>query len=121
MWSFLPPPPPSHHTRAKVAETATRARVNMLFRRQAYVALIKEWLAKRIVVIYEDNDGLIRLQEVLTRSRDDLKVHLAQLPDVPDQDYRYVDCSATCGDMRDSQLCGFAASMTWRTLRTGEN
>ena len=62
--------------------------ISLLFLCQAYVDLIKEWLAKRIVVIYEDNDGLIRLQEVLTRSRDDLRVHLAQLPEVPDQDYR---------------------------------
>ena len=55
---------------------------------QAYVSLIREWTAKRIAVIYEDHDGLIRLQDVLTQFRDNPRVHLAQLPDVPDQDYR---------------------------------
>ena len=55
---------------------------------QAYVSLISKWYSKRIVVIYEDNDGLIRLQDVLTQFRDNPKVHLAQLPDDPKQDYR---------------------------------
>ncbi|XP_043218998.1 glutamate receptor ionotropic, kainate 2-like isoform X2 [Amphibalanus amphitrite] len=80
-WSY---PVPSSWTREKFTANFYPTPPDL---NQAYIALIKEWNAKAIAVIYEDNDGLIRLQEALTDLREP-KVHLAQLPNDPNRDYR---------------------------------
>ncbi|XP_037086487.1 glutamate receptor ionotropic, kainate 2-like isoform X2 [Pollicipes pollicipes] len=56
---------------------------------QAYVSLVREWNTNQFVAIYEDGDGLIRLQKILTQFRQpQYKVHLAQLPTDSQQDFR---------------------------------
>ena len=55
---------------------------------QAYVSLIRYWNWKTFTVIYEDIDGLVRLQEVLKApSSSEFKITLRQLP-ADSTDYR---------------------------------
>ncbi|XP_059352207.1 glutamate receptor ionotropic, kainate 2-like [Daphnia carinata] len=54
---------------------------------RAYADVIKGWRWKSFTVLYEDEDGLIRLQELLQLSKDpDYKITVRQLPD--SDDYR---------------------------------
>lgn len=53
---------------------------------QAYGALLKEMQWKSFTVLYEDNDGLIRLQEVLkSTSQGDIPITVRQIPKKPDE------------------------------------
>ena len=55
---------------------------------QAYVELIARFGWKSYTILYEDNQGLIRLQELLkSPTQSDIKISVRQLPS--DDDYRY--------------------------------
>ena len=54
---------------------------------QAYVQLIERFGWKSYTILYEDNQGLVRLQELLkSPTQSDVKIVVRQLP--PDEDYR---------------------------------
>ncbi len=57
---------------------------------QAYVAMIEATKWKSFVVLYEDSEGLVRLQEVLKLSSvyNDLHIIVRQLLPGPGGDYR---------------------------------
>lgn len=58
---------------------------------QAYVDLIKEWAVDQFVVIYEDELGLVRMQDVLTQfAPPKHNVYLAQLPNDARNDFKSV-------------------------------
>ena len=62
----------------------------ILYPLQAFADLViaLEW--KSYLILYEDNDGLIRLQDVLKMSpkRSDVKIKVRQLQPGPGGDYR---------------------------------
>ena len=70
---------------------------------QAYVSLIRYWNWKTFTVIYEDIDGLVRLQEVLKApSSSQFKITLRQLP-ADSTDYRCggdLPRALDCGSLR---------------------
>ena len=69
---------------------------------QAYVNLVEAMEWKQFVILYEESEGLVRLQEVLkmsTRSKD-IKILVRQLIPGPGDDYR----------------CVFAIYFLWRIL-----
>ena len=54
---------------------------------QAYVQLIERFGWKSYTILYEDNQGLVRLQELLkSPTQSDVKIVVRQLPQ--DEDYR---------------------------------
>ena len=59
---------------------------------QAYVDMIVAMNWNSFVVLYEDSEGLVRLQEVLKLSSldADIKITVRQLLPGPGGDYRYV-------------------------------
>lgn len=60
---------------------------DLLLSRQAYADVINGWKWKTFTVLYEDEDGLIRLQELLQLSiTPGYKIIIRQLPD--SDDYR---------------------------------
>lgn len=57
---------------------------------QAYVDLVRAWGWRSFTIIYETNEGLVRLQELLkAHGPSEFPIAVRQLPD--DGDYRYVD------------------------------
>ena len=55
---------------------------------QAYVQLIECFNWKSYTILYEDNQGLVRLQELLkSPTQSDVKIVVRQLPQ--DEDYRF--------------------------------
>lgn len=55
---------------------------------QAYVDLVRAWGWKSFTIVYENSDGLVRLQELLkAHGPSELPVAVRQLPD--SHDYRY--------------------------------
>lgn len=55
---------------------------------QAYVELIERFGWKTFTILYEDNEGLVRLQELLkSPTQSDVRVVVRQLP--ADDDYRF--------------------------------
>lgn len=55
---------------------------------QAYVDIVDAWGWKSYTIIYETNDGLLRLQELLkAQRRSEHPTTIRQLPDT--NDYRY--------------------------------
>lgn len=60
---------------------------DLLLSQQAYADVINGWKWKTFTVLYEDEDGLIRLQELLQLSiTPGYKIIIRQLPD--SDDYR---------------------------------
>lgn len=58
-----------------------------IFFSQAYVQLIERFGWKSYTILYEDNQGLVRLQELLkSPTQSDVKIVVRQLPQ--DEDYR---------------------------------
>lgn len=56
---------------------------------QAYVDLVRAWGWKSFTIVYENSDGLVRLQELLkAHGPSELPVAVRQLPD--SYDYRLV-------------------------------
>lgn len=56
---------------------------------QAYVDLVRAWGWKSFTIIYETNEGLVRLQELLkAHGPSEFPIAVRQLPD--DGDYRYM-------------------------------
>lgn len=56
--------------------------------RKAYVDIVDTWGWKHYTIIYESNDGLLRLQELLkAHRRAEYPTTIRQLPDT--NDYRY--------------------------------
>lgn len=54
---------------------------------QAYVDLVRAWGWKSFTIVYENSDGLVRLQELLkAHGPTELPVSVRQLPD--SHDYR---------------------------------
>ena len=61
---------------------------NRFYLFKAYVQLIERFGWKSYTILYEDNQGLVRLQELLkSPTQSDVKIVVRQLPQ--DEDYRY--------------------------------
>ena len=58
---------------------------------QAYLALVMAMDWRDYIILYEDNEGLVRLQELLKypSQAKDMKVTIRQLIAGPGNDYRY--------------------------------
>ena len=58
---------------------------------QAYVSMIEAMKWASFTILYEDSEGLVRLQEVLkmSTSKKDIKIAVRQLIPDPGGDYRY--------------------------------
>lgn len=59
---------------------------------KAYVSIIEALKWSSFVVLYEESEGLVRLQEVLkmTTSKRDITINVRQLIPSPVGDYRYL-------------------------------
>ncbi len=60
--------------------------------------LIERFGWKSYTILYEDNQGLVRLQELLkSPTQSDVKIVVRQLP--ADEDYRYTKLAFTIGNL----------------------
>lgn len=70
---------------------------------QAYVDLVRAWGWRSFTIVYENSDGLVRLQELLkAHGPSELPVSVRQLPD--SHDYRYTYTSERLYILVESEL-----------------